>query len=511
MKTKFKNLFDLLLCLFFCLSFLSGCAAIKEKEEHRAKIKEQFPHMVYLRFGNNSSVLDSKNTNELIENISEPLRKFYGFDKNFPKIYIVPSMSMAAMATADNNIYVSIGVIDKSQTEDEIAAVIAHEMAHIKLEHTSSEETLNSIGWTVRAFGAIAPWVSAKYNKTGKQIQINMGLQEILEYAGASISHNSFYLYSNCGWSRSNELEADSLAVDALNGSGYKVESLEKILVKFPEPDIKPDKNVIFTALSGGTHPKIKERVEIINKKCNDEKIDTSNKPFKAVSLVGWKKNEKQLIEGIKHLIAAGTILRGPYKLTNFDELVDKKNINKSVEEFFSAYGVSKKDKRKFVENKMIDIKFTDKNNPLFSLYNSNYSRILELEIESRLSGNSKFDTDKNTLSILSDKDTPQDILMLYAMSLIKRNKLVESEKNIEQIQSQFGEQHMLFPLQLAVGMDAPGKPRDIGKNIDITSTVLAEFNGELGEACRYAEAHPEEIYQKNIIAISKNPVWSFE
>ncbi len=127
--------------------------------------------------------------------------------KNKIKVYVTNSSELNAFTNDFGNIYVNIGTLAKLDSEGELMVILAHEISHVLLEHSFKIENLDN-----------------RFEKDKK----NKKLTEVDVF-----SYHSF--------SRSSELEADSLAIILLQNIGLPHEFFESTLNK-----LKHSENIEF-------------------------------------------------------------------------------------------------------------------------------------------------------------------------------------------------------------------------------------------------------------------------
>lgn len=146
---------------------------------------------------------------------------------NMPgSIRILATPSLDAHSTADGNLFVSMAWLNVAETEDEIAAIVAHELAHVLLHHHSSDilknaqrqfESVSQIGIFTKTALRESKSLSAADSKLLRNLQLGVELMELTLFPA---------------WSRRQETEADLLAVDLLDGAGYSTISMYDMLSK---------------------------------------------------------------------------------------------------------------------------------------------------------------------------------------------------------------------------------------------------------------------------------------
>lgn len=180
---------------------------------------------------NIGGLVDAPEMLNYLRNILARVIGVYPYDKPAIELYIDASDRGTAQATPDAEIYVSLGFLEKVETEGQIAMVLAHEAAHILLNHFSRVDYLEAQSDTVTAIsGALLLAKTAKDIDVGKdgrgqyELQTDQAkLQEEAKNLEATtwlINRASDHILSNF-WSREQEKEADLLAADLLVKAGY--------------------------------------------------------------------------------------------------------------------------------------------------------------------------------------------------------------------------------------------------------------------------------------------------
>lgn len=122
--------------------------------------------------------------------------------------FLIDEPTVNAFAGPDGRIGVFAGLVLAAQTEGELAAVIAHELAHVSQDHLMRRfESQKQM-----ALPAMALLVAAAV--LGATVDPNIGAAGLMGVQGAAAQ-------SQINFTRANEEEADRIGIDTLNRSGF--------------------------------------------------------------------------------------------------------------------------------------------------------------------------------------------------------------------------------------------------------------------------------------------------
>lgn len=152
-----------------------------------------------------------------------------------------------ALALPDGQIFVSRGVLLLVNSEDELASILAHEIAHVEERHASERENLALVTSPIRLGAGIAGWA------TGLVIP---DLGDAIVELGESTTGLLIAPYS-----REQEREADRVGQSLAAAAGYDPHGLVTFLdtmvaAEALDPDFKAEQSWF------DTHPATRERVE---------------------------------------------------------------------------------------------------------------------------------------------------------------------------------------------------------------------------------------------------------
>lgn len=141
-----------------------------------------------------------------------------------------PPADYHALATPDNTVVIYLGVLEQSETEDEVAFILAHELSHILLGHMTRDEFLADTRASAKMalkMGRMAGTLSAiDFRATQQTGQVSMDKRRAEEKEAKALKIQDDFRDSMGDvfiplWSRKHEDEADLLAIDLMTAAGY--------------------------------------------------------------------------------------------------------------------------------------------------------------------------------------------------------------------------------------------------------------------------------------------------
>ncbi len=139
-------------------------------------------------------------------------------------IQIVANTAYSARATADGNILVSMAWLPDVESEDEIAAIIAHELSHVLLKHQSA----NFVGLVQKRFQTTHQLLLG--GRMGLNKATQLGVVDRRTLLAAQLSVDLVDKLVMPAWNRRQETEADLLGIDLLIRAGYSPEGMTRML-----------------------------------------------------------------------------------------------------------------------------------------------------------------------------------------------------------------------------------------------------------------------------------------
>ena len=179
------------------------------------------------------------------------------------KFHVINVNTFNAFAIPAGYIFINSGLVAAMDNEDELAGILAHEIAHVNARHISQKiERSKKIGWASLAGMAAGVLVGAAGSPEAGQA-LTMGSQA----AGAA---------AELSYSRDNEIQADQLGLIYLKDAGYNGKGLLKILKKMRSKQWFSTEQ-IPTYMR--THPAIDERITYLDSQLASTPKSTKMRP----------------------------------------------------------------------------------------------------------------------------------------------------------------------------------------------------------------------------------------
>ncbi len=170
---------------------------------------------------------------------------------------VLDTGNVNAFGAPSGFIFLTKGLILKCESEDELAAVVAHEVSHIVLKHPEdAAATAKRNADTQKGVSFVGGLVSAVGQATGRE-KVQAWGGTVSQFADAMDEINGIF---EKGFSREQEYAADAAAVDLMARVGYDPLALKRMLQRLGE------RKSGVLGWAGDTHPAPQDRVAEIDK-----------------------------------------------------------------------------------------------------------------------------------------------------------------------------------------------------------------------------------------------------
>jgi predicted Zn-dependent protease len=177
---------------------------------HRASFSQQQEDVLSLAFleaiYQQAELITDPELNDYIRDIGSQLLRYTHSNRKF-QFYIIKDDSINAFAGPGGIIAIHSGLILAAKREDELAAVIAHEIEHVQQEHLSRMFDNGKKGVIPTIAGLVAALLVGSQSPQAAMAMVMGGI--------------GYSAQQQLAFSRDNEWEADRFGIDLLNAAGY--------------------------------------------------------------------------------------------------------------------------------------------------------------------------------------------------------------------------------------------------------------------------------------------------
>jgi predicted Zn-dependent protease len=160
---------------------------------------------------------------------------------NIPYTFkILDTDEVNAYALPGGFIYVTRGMLQYVQSDDELAGVIGHEIAHIALRHGAQQ---------IEAIAAVQAAIAQ-----------NPDLSRIYQTQEGQIAAEVVFQIGRAGWGRQAELDADEYGTIYMAQAGYDPQAVLDLFRRFAAEETGSDNDPLARLLA--THPPFSDRIK---------------------------------------------------------------------------------------------------------------------------------------------------------------------------------------------------------------------------------------------------------
>lgn len=195
--------------------------------------------------------------NPKINNYLNTIGKLISMNSDQPEVFggyhftILDSNEINAFATPGGFIFITRGMLKMCKNEDELAAVLAHEISHVQLKHGLL--SIKDSRWT-----SVATTLTSDVAKSYVEKKYDSQALDTLTSAFTNSLDDVIDTLVVSGYAREYEEQADQYALKILVSSGYSDFAMLSMLEKMDVTLEHDDRGF------GATHPKASDRIAVI-------------------------------------------------------------------------------------------------------------------------------------------------------------------------------------------------------------------------------------------------------
>ncbi len=236
--------------LLSCFLLLTGCATYNTATERNEVIlistssEVAMAHSIHDQISSQNKIIKETDESRRLERIGQRVARVSDRQDFQYHFYLIDSDEMNAFTVPGGNIYFYAGLLRRLATDDQVAAVLAHEVGHCAAKHT------------VKKFQA-----ALGYNVARNVLVSILALEAPGAQSVAGLGADAVMNLATSAYSRRDEYEADRLGIKYLYLAGFDLNGMIQafdILQEATKGDHVP--------LILRTHPFLKDRIAAVRK-----------------------------------------------------------------------------------------------------------------------------------------------------------------------------------------------------------------------------------------------------
>jgi Zn-dependent protease with chaperone function len=155
-----------------------------------------------------------------------------------PKIFVQSSDAFNAFTDATGHLVISTGALRAMESEDELAALLGHELSHLILKHPQGKDAMSSLPLGVETMSSVQ---DATAELKGQRVSANRDLTA-LNADSLSNTQASSLLWSDFiapSWNRTQEREADEKGFELMRAAGYDPSTFGQLFAKLQAAEVQ--------------------------------------------------------------------------------------------------------------------------------------------------------------------------------------------------------------------------------------------------------------------------------
>ena len=264
----------LLIWLTMCVFFLSATSVISSPQDARKRISQMndvnYPEeddiKAEIRLGRKvaARILGSYGIykNDAITRYLNLVGKGVALQTGRPEIEfrfaVIDTDNVNAFATPGGYIFITLGALKMMEDEAELAAVLAHEIAHIQERHIEKELDIQSVDNSPTA--ALTSLIS--------------GTTDVMSTAFQKMMDKAVEILFETGCKKQDEMDADTIATSLITTANYNPIALKRYLKRINKAQ------GIKTKQLNKTHPPFAERIKNLERFLSDNALLDKKQSF---------------------------------------------------------------------------------------------------------------------------------------------------------------------------------------------------------------------------------------
>jgi len=210
-------------------AFASTSAFAKDRIEE----KPQTPYLA-----RDFIFVESPQIEEYLRTICQRMLDARGVKMELPRILVQSSDAFNAFTDANRNLVISTGALRAVESEDELAALLGHELAHLVLKHPQDKDVMRSLPLGLQSRAAFKDAAAELNGQKATHVR-DLSRFDPNDMNEAQATNVLWSDYVSPSWNRGQEREADAQGFELMRAAGYDPSAFGLLFSKLATAETK--------------------------------------------------------------------------------------------------------------------------------------------------------------------------------------------------------------------------------------------------------------------------------
>jgi predicted Zn-dependent protease len=217
------------------IAILLGAALVSTSAFAKDKIEENAETPYLAR---DFVFVESPEIEEYLRAICQRMLDAKGVKVEMPRILVQSSDAFNAFADGNRNLVISTGALRAMESEDELAALLGHELAHIVLKHPQDKDAMRSLPLGLQSGASFKDAAAELKGQKATHVSdlSKFDPNNMNEAQATSVLWSDFVSPS---WNRGQEREADEQGFELMRAAGYDPSAFGQLFSKLGAAEAK--------------------------------------------------------------------------------------------------------------------------------------------------------------------------------------------------------------------------------------------------------------------------------
>jgi len=287
------------IAILLCLSASSPAQSLSDQipdlgqPENRyfsANLQNIYGRLVYSEFYKQPAFVHDPIVDEYINDLGFKLFSHVTDSRHIPRFFVVRQNSINAFAYPGGTIGFHTGLITETQTESELAGVMAHELSHVSQNHIARSIQNSAKQAPLQLLATLVTVIAASSSGDGNAI------------AGSLAITQGLFAQQSINFTRSQETEADQVGIQLMEKSGFNVNGFRDFFSRLQKS--YSDERAVKIPELLRSHPKPSSRIAETNARITVDNTQVIKNSFayevvRAIVFESLPKNERPSVDKI--------------------------------------------------------------------------------------------------------------------------------------------------------------------------------------------------------------------